>query len=79
MVSELGNLTNTWGKYGVLTACINSVSGQHEKELGDRKTNSRKNFLFKLIKHGSYSILTTVSYVIHMHHVNMAQQNNETI
>lgn len=38
MVSELGNLTNTWGKYGVLTACISSVAGQYEKEHGDRKT-----------------------------------------
>ncbi len=37
VVGELGNLTNTWGKYGVSTARISSVSGQYEKELGDRK------------------------------------------
>lgn len=32
-VSELGNLTNAWGKFGVLTAYIRSVSGQGQKEL----------------------------------------------
>lgn len=41
LVSELGNLTNTWGKYGVLRACICNVSGRHEKELGDRKTHEQ--------------------------------------
>lgn len=41
-VSELGNLTNTWGKYGVLTACVSSVSGQWQRELSDRKMYKQK-------------------------------------
>lgn len=59
----------TWQILGAigLTACISSVSGQYQKELGDRKgINSRKNFLFKLIKHGSYINLTIGNYDIQM-------------
>ncbi len=38
VVSGIGNLTKYFGgKYGVLTACINNVSGQYQKELGDKK------------------------------------------
>lgn len=79
MVSELGNLTITWGKYGVLTARISSVSDQYEKEQGDRRTyNSIKKFLFKLIKHVRYKNLSTISSYDKMNHVMMAQKNKET-
>lgn len=79
MVSEVGNLTIIWGKYGVLTACISSVSDQFEKEHGDRKTyDSIKKFLFKLIKHVRYKNLTIGSYD-KINHVTMAQKNKETI
>lgn len=52
-MSELGILTNTGGKYGVLRACISRVSGQYEKEIDDSKMNSRT-LVFELIKHASY-------------------------
>lgn len=42
-----------------------------------RHKNSRKNFLFKLVKHGSYENLTIGSYDVEVNHVTMAQKNNE--
>lgn len=75
-MSEIGNLRNTWGKYGVLTACTRSIFNPARKRnlVTERSYNRRKLFLLKLIKHGSYRILSCSSD-IKMKYVTMAQRN----
>lgn len=66
---DIGNMINTWGKYGVFSACISSVWGLYENGVVDRNT---------VVLISSFKTLVTGRYDMQINYVMMAQKNKET-